>query len=44
MPAAGVAFEMNARQSDEGVEQDFSAVILQMEKRAHVGSNGNGRT
>ena len=44
MPAAGAAFEINARQSDEGAEQDFSAVILQMEKRAHLGSNGNGRT
>ena len=44
MPAAGAAFEMNARQLDEGAEQDFSAVILQMEKRAHLGSNGNGRT
>ncbi len=44
MPATDVAFEINARQSDEGAEQDFSAVILQMEKRAHLGSNGNGRT
>jgi 3-hydroxyisobutyrate dehydrogenase-like beta-hydroxyacid dehydrogenase len=44
MPAAGAAFEMNARQLDEGAEQDFSAVILQMEKRAHLNSNGNGRT
>jgi 3-hydroxyisobutyrate dehydrogenase-like beta-hydroxyacid dehydrogenase len=43
MPAAGAAFEINARQSDEGAEQDFSAVILQMEKRAHLG-NGNQRT
>src|SRR6266478_4822286 len=43
MPAAGAAFEINARQSDEGAEQDFSAVILQMEKRAHLGSNGDGR-
>ncbi len=43
MPAARAAFEINARQSDEGAEQDFSAVILQMEKRAHLGSNGNGR-
>jgi 3-hydroxyisobutyrate dehydrogenase-like beta-hydroxyacid dehydrogenase len=42
MPAAGVAFEINARQSEEGPEQDFSSVIVQMEKRAHVGSNGNG--
>ena len=44
MPAAGAAFEINARQADEGPEQDFSAVILQMEKRAHLGSNGSGRT
>jgi 3-hydroxyisobutyrate dehydrogenase-like beta-hydroxyacid dehydrogenase len=44
MPAAGAAFEINARQSEEGPEQDFSAVILQMEKRAHVGSNGDWRT
>ena len=44
MPAAGAAFEINARQSDEGAEQDFSVVILQMEKRAHLGFNGNGRT
>jgi 3-hydroxyisobutyrate dehydrogenase-like beta-hydroxyacid dehydrogenase len=44
MPATGAAFEINARQSDEGPEQDFSAVILQMEKRAHLGSNGHGRT
>src|SRR5258707_1198117 len=43
MPAAGVAFEINARQSDEGAELDFSAVILQMEKRSHLASNGNGR-
>ncbi len=42
MPAAEVAFEINARQSDEGAEQDFSAVILQMEKRAHLGSSGTG--
>ncbi len=41
MPAAEVAFEINARQLDEGAEQDFSAVILQMEKRAHLGSSGN---
>jgi 3-hydroxyisobutyrate dehydrogenase-like beta-hydroxyacid dehydrogenase len=41
MPAAGAAFEINARQLDEGAEQDFSAVILQMEKRAHLGANGN---
>src|SRR6266436_5674694 len=44
MPAAGAAFEVNARQSDEGAEQDFSAVILQMEKQAHLDSTDNGRT
>ena len=43
MPATGAAFEINARQADEGAEQDFSAVILQMEKRGHLGSNGDGR-
>jgi 3-hydroxyisobutyrate dehydrogenase len=36
MPAAGAAFEINARQSGQGQEQDFSAVILQMEKQAHL--------
>jgi 3-hydroxyisobutyrate dehydrogenase-like beta-hydroxyacid dehydrogenase len=36
MPATEAAFEANARQSDEGPEQDFSAVILQMEKQAHL--------
>jgi 3-hydroxyisobutyrate dehydrogenase len=44
MPAAGAAFEINARQSDEGMEQDFSAVILQMERRAHLGSMDRGQT
>jgi 3-hydroxyisobutyrate dehydrogenase-like beta-hydroxyacid dehydrogenase len=44
MPAAGAAFEINARQSDEGEEQDFSAVILQMEKQAHLGSEDNNLT
>src|ERR1700682_3739679 len=43
MPAAGAAFEVNARQSDLGQEHDFSAVILQMEKQAHLGSTDNGR-
>jgi 3-hydroxyisobutyrate dehydrogenase-like beta-hydroxyacid dehydrogenase len=43
MPATGAAFEVNARQSEEGQEQDFSAVILQMEKQAHLGSVDNGR-
>ena len=44
MPAAGAAFEINARQSDEGAEQDFSAVILQMENLAHLDSIDKGRT
>jgi 3-hydroxyisobutyrate dehydrogenase-like beta-hydroxyacid dehydrogenase len=44
MPATGAAFEVNARQSDDGAEQDFSAVILQMEKQAHLAPDGNGRT
>jgi 3-hydroxyisobutyrate dehydrogenase-like beta-hydroxyacid dehydrogenase len=43
MPATGAAFEVNAKQSDDGAEQDFSAVILQMEKQAHLGPDGNGR-
>jgi 3-hydroxyisobutyrate dehydrogenase-like beta-hydroxyacid dehydrogenase len=44
MPAAAAAFEINSRQSDLGEEQDFSAVILQMEKQAHLSSTENGRT
>lgn len=36
MPATDAAFEVNARQLQLGPEQDFSAVILQMEKRAHL--------
>ncbi len=44
MPATGAAFEINARQSDEGAEQDFSAVILQMERHAHLGSTDKGWT
>src|SRR6267143_1220598 len=42
MPAAGAAFEINARQSDEGAEQDFSAVILRMEKEAHLDLTDEG--
>jgi 3-hydroxyisobutyrate dehydrogenase-like beta-hydroxyacid dehydrogenase len=44
MPAAEAAFEINARQSDLGEEQDFSAVILQMEKQAHWCSKDNELT
>jgi 3-hydroxyisobutyrate dehydrogenase len=36
MPATEAAFEVNARQSEQEQEQDFSAVILQMEERAHL--------
>jgi 3-hydroxyisobutyrate dehydrogenase-like beta-hydroxyacid dehydrogenase len=43
MPATAAAFEVNARQLDQGNEQDFSAVILQMEEQAHVGSVDAGR-
>lgn len=47
MPAAGAAFEINARQLNQGLEQDFSAVILQMEKQDHLdhakeGTNSTG--
>src|SRR6266436_2808924 len=43
MPAAGAAFEVNTKQSSEGAEQDFSAVILRMEKEAHLDLTGEGR-
>src|SRR5258706_15747093 len=42
MPATGAAFEVNARQSEQEQEQDFSAVILQMEKRDHLASDDKG--
>src|SRR5271154_5337934 len=38
MPATRAAYEVNAAQSGQGEEQDFSAVILEMEKQAHLGS------
>src|SRR5882724_632170 len=44
MPAAGAAFEVNEKQSEQGSEQDFSAVILQMEKQAHLNSTDAGRS
>jgi 3-hydroxyisobutyrate dehydrogenase-like beta-hydroxyacid dehydrogenase len=44
MPATRAAFEVNAARSAEGQEQDFSAVILEMEKRDHLDSAGNGPT
>src|ERR1017187_23322 len=36
MPATRAAFEVNAMQSEQGKEQDFSAVILQMGKQASL--------
>ncbi len=42
MPATRAAFEINAAQSAQAQEQDFSAVILEMEKRAHLASGENG--
>jgi len=44
MPATRAAFEVNAAQSAQGREQDFSAVILEMEQQAHLSSGDNGRT
>ena len=44
MPATRAAFEVNVAQSADGQEQDFSAVILEMEKQAHLGSGDNRRT
>jgi len=40
MPATAAAFEVNSSQMQLGAEQDFSAVILQMEKRAHFDASG----
>ncbi len=44
MPAARAAFEVNEAQSAHGTEQDFSAVILEMERRAQLSSADEGRT
>jgi len=44
MPATAAAIEVNATQLGQGNEQDFSAVILQMEEQAHLGSTDKGRT
>ena len=43
MPATRAACEVNAMQSEQGKEQDFSAVILQMEKQASLGSTDKER-
>jgi len=44
MPATQAAFEVNMAQSAQGQEQDFSAVILEMEKQAHLDFADKGRT
>ena len=44
MPATRAAFEVNAAQSATGNELDFSAVILQMEKQAHLDFTDKGRS
>jgi 3-hydroxyisobutyrate dehydrogenase-like beta-hydroxyacid dehydrogenase len=36
MPATRAAYEVNAMQSEQGKEQDFSAVILQMERQGSL--------
>jgi 3-hydroxyisobutyrate dehydrogenase-like beta-hydroxyacid dehydrogenase len=38
MPATRAAFAVNAAQAAPGIEQDFSAVILQMEEQGHLSS------
>ena len=38
MPATRAAYEVNAMQSEQGKEQDFSVVIPQMERQASLGS------
>src|SRR5580693_3592014 len=44
MPAAKAALQVNAAQLMPGNEQDFSAVILQMEQQAHLDSADKKRT
>src|SRR3984957_13307736 len=43
MPATRAAYAVNAMQSEQGKEQDFSAVILQMEKQASLDSTDKER-
>jgi 3-hydroxyisobutyrate dehydrogenase len=40
MPATEAAFEVNATETEQGSEQDFSAVIQQMQKQARLSSRG----
>jgi 3-hydroxyisobutyrate dehydrogenase len=44
MPATAAAFEVNAAQSAQGNEQDFSAVILRMEQQAHLDFSQSNQT
>jgi 3-hydroxyisobutyrate dehydrogenase-like beta-hydroxyacid dehydrogenase len=44
MPATRAAFEVNALRAGMGNEQDFSAVILQMEEQAHLGTTDKARS
>jgi 3-hydroxyisobutyrate dehydrogenase-like beta-hydroxyacid dehydrogenase len=44
MPATRAAFQVNVAQSTQGAEQDFSAVIAEMERQARLGSGDNVRT
>jgi 3-hydroxyisobutyrate dehydrogenase len=44
MPATRAAFEVNAAQVAHGQEQDFSAVIREMEEQAHLGSPDKGQS
>jgi 3-hydroxyisobutyrate dehydrogenase-like beta-hydroxyacid dehydrogenase len=46
VPATEAAFKINTRQADLGAEQDYSAVILEMERQANleVEARGHNRT
>lgn len=44
MPATRAAYEVNEMQSEQGTEQDFSAVILQMEKQGSLNTKDKGQT
>ncbi len=42
MPATEAAFQMNAAEFNEGKEEDFSAVIVLMERLAHLETSDAG--
>jgi 3-hydroxyisobutyrate dehydrogenase-like beta-hydroxyacid dehydrogenase len=44
MPATQAAFKVNSAQAAQGSEQDFSVVIQQMEKQAHLDFTDEGQT